>query len=84
MKIFPVTAAIAASLFANTASAGSCEIPGFLQVGNSYKVAAGRSVNVKLVEIDSDACWIKVQGKKGDPYWMNLNQIIVIANNTDK
>ena len=74
----------ASLLLANTAHAGSCKVPGFLQLGNSYKIAAGRSATVKLVEIDDDACWLKVQGKKGDPYWMNLNQIIVIAPKVDK
>jgi len=74
----------AALLLANTAHAGSCMVPGFLQVGNHYKIAAGRSVTVKLVEIDDDACWLKVQGKKGDPYWMNLAQIVVIVAKTDK
>jgi len=74
----------ASLLLANTAHAGSCKVPGFLQLGNSYKIATGGSVTVKLLAIDDDACWLKVEGKKRGPYWVNLNQIIMIGDQTAK
>ena len=80
MKMSQFVIAVAVVLLGSSVVASACEVPGFLQTGESYKVAAGRSVTVILLEIDRDACWIKVQGKKGDPYWMNVSQIIVIAN----
>lgn len=80
MKMSQVVIAVTVALIGSSGVAGACEVPGFLEAGKSYKIAAGRSVTVKLLEIDKDACWIKVQGKKGDAYWMNVGQIVVVSN----
>ena len=78
MKITPaIVAAGITVLFAD--KAGGCAVSGLLQVGNACMTAVGRSVRVKLLKIDRTVCWLQVQRKKNPPCWMNLNQIVVIA-----
>lgn len=69
-------------LFSGAASA--CTVPGFLHTGDHYTMLADGMVKVKLLKIDGSACWLMVEDEGGDHYWVNLNRITMIAEQTDK
>ena len=66
--------------------AGSCEISKFLKKNAIVRIYAGGMLeedNVKIVEIDKKACWIKIANQQYFP-WINLNTIVGITPINDK
>jgi len=61
-------------------SAADCEIPAFLATGKTYHIGAGGGAEeVKVVDIDRQACWIKTADGAGGVYWVNLKQVFSIG-----
>lgn len=80
MKKTILTIIVLPILLSTTAFAGSCNIPSFIKKGAIISFYAGgimEEKNVKIVEIDTNSCWIKTDQKRYS--WVNLNTIVAIT-----
>ena len=67
-------------------SAADCVVPTFLVMGKTYDLSSSiTNLSVKVIEIDTQACWVKGQWKKSGSGlifsgtdWFNLSQVIMM------
>ena len=62
-------------------SAAAAVAPKFLEMGKTYNLPSfGGGQSIKILEVDRESGWIKVQAEKpkNDVFWLNTNQIPTI------
>ena len=73
---------LAIALFGGSSYANDCSLPGNIESGVTYKslmVGDNTIVNVQIVDVDYETCWVKVfRVGINEEIWMNLRLLSTI------
>ena len=73
---------LATALFGGSSYANDCSLPGNIESGVTYKslmVGDNTIVNVQIVDVDYETCWMKVfRVGINEEIWMNLRLLSTI------
>ena len=92
MKFKTILAAIilttaAVAMTTSAFAGGFCEVPKVLKEDKTYDlVMTTQELTVKVLDIDDDACWVKVQdearrvatGNAGKTFYLSIRQMVAI------
>ena len=83
MKNIIKTSILTAALFGGAAYANDCSLPSNVKTGATYSslmVGNNKIVNVRIVDVDYETCWMKVYRVGiNEEIWMNLRLLSTIV-----